>query len=40
MFRGLLRRQTNTNEHDPEFCKGMIKDKCPVPHFESSGPQV
>ncbi|CAB4006217.1 cytochrome b-245 heavy chain-like [Paramuricea clavata] len=39
-MQGLLRRQTNTNEHDPEFCKGMIKDKCPVPNFESSGPQT
>ena len=40
MFRGLVRRQTNTDKHDPESCQGFINDKCPVPNFKSSGPEV
>ena len=38
--RGLLRRQTNTEEHDPETCRGEINDKCPIPHFEAAGAEV
>ena len=40
LFRGLVRRQTNTKEHNPETCQGNINKSCPVPNFESPGPQV
>ena len=40
LFRGLIRRQTNTDDHDPEVCQGKVDAKCPLPNFESAGPQV
>ncbi|XP_028415296.1 cytochrome b-245 heavy chain-like isoform X2 [Dendronephthya gigantea] len=39
-MQGLVRRQTNTDEHDPERCKGDINKCRRLPHFESSGPQT
>lgn len=38
-MQGLLRRQTNIEEHDPETChKNIIK--CPRPHFEAAGAET
>ena len=45
-FSGLIRSQTNTDEHDPEECKDKYNDwendddDCPVPIFKPGVPKV
>ena len=40
--RGLVRKQVNLDEHDPEECKGVVQPAigCEQPRFEATGATV